>query len=133
MIEVYGEGKLNGYMEGNRFFNAKKKPEGIITNNVHFKLGTPLLRLKENGDILLIEYEDDGDKKAKAGFLKEGNVFYGQQPHAHLLYKFDKTQAQIVQQNGNVALELKGTPEELQKLTDVEYFGLASHYLDLFG
>ena len=123
MIEVYNKKeKLEGFIDGTKFLNRKKKLLSYLENNeFKDKTGYTLLILKENGAITWNEGEPQG-------YIKEGKIF--SHSNDKMIYNFTKEKGKILDSNGDTALYLKG---ELDSLKDVDFFGIAGQFLELFA
>jgi len=123
MIEVYNDKeKLIGFIEGTEYLNKKKKMIGYLKKNKYKdKSGTTLLILKDNGDITWSEDE-------KQGYIKESKIFSSSTDS--VVYEFKKDKGKILNSNGDSVLYLKG---DINKLEDLDFFGIAGQFLELFA
>lgn len=123
MIEVLNKkGKLVGYIDGKKYLNKKKKLLGYIENNeFKDKSSYTLLILTEDGNITWNEGE-------KQGWLEEGKIYSSFDNKIVFEYKKDK--GQILDSDGNIVLYFKG---DFDNLDEVDFFGIAGQYLELFS
>ncbi len=123
MIEVLNKKmKLVGFIEGKQYLNKKKKLIGFLENN-EFKdnTGYTLLILQDNGVIAWNEGEQQG-------YIKESKIYSSLDDRA--LFEFKKENEKILDYNGDTVLYLKGN---LDTLEDVDFFGIAGQFLELFA
>ncbi|MHA1271763.1 MAG: hypothetical protein ACTSPY_18395 [Candidatus Helarchaeota archaeon] len=125
MIECKNKkGKIIGYVEGTQYLDKKKKLWGYLDDNIaKAKDGFPLLILKDNGNIAL----DDGEV---LGYLKDNKIY---NINDALIYQFIKDEQQIQNNTGQLVLHLEGSTEEIEKLTNLDYFGITAIILELFA
>lgn len=125
MIEVYNyrfkKDKIDGYINGKEYLNKKKKIKAYLEGNNFYQGVDLLLILREDGVIMY----SDGDEQGK---LKEGKIYTYQ--GGGLLYEFSKEEGIIYDSDKNIVLELKGNTEELN---DLDFFGIAGYFLELFA
>ncbi len=123
MIEVFNKkDKLEGYIDGKKYLNKKKKLFGFIENNeFKDKSGYTLLILKDNGVITW----NEGEKK---GYIKDGKIYSSFDDR--LLYEFKKDKGEILDSDGKVVFYFKG---DFEKLENVDFFGIAGQFLELFA
>ena len=123
MIEVLNKkDKLEGYIDGKKYLNKKSKLLGYIENNeFKDKSGYTLLILTENRDITWNEGE-------KQGWVEDGKIYSSLDNS--LIFEFKKDKGQILDSEGDVILYFKG---DFEKLDDLDFFGIAGQYLELFA
>lgn len=123
MIEVLNKkDKLEGYIDGKKYLNKKSKLLGYIENNeFKDKSGYTLLILTEDGNITWNEGE-------KQGWVEDGKIYSSLDNR--LIFEFTKDKGQILDSEGDVILYFKGDFEELD---DLDFFGIAGQYLELFA
>jgi len=123
MIEVLNKkDKLEGYIDGKKYLNKKSKLLGYIENNeFKDKSGYTLLILTEDGNITWNEGE-------KQGWLEDGKIYSSFDNR--LIFEYKKDKGQILDSEGDVILYFKGDFEELD---DLDFFGIAGQYLELFA
>jgi hypothetical protein len=124
MIEVYNyrfkKDKIDGYINGKEYLNRKKKLQAYLEGNNYYQGADLLLIIREDG---VITYSD-GDEQ---GRLKEGKIY---SYLGGLLYEFSKEDGKIYDSDKNILLELRGNTEELD---DLDFFGIAGYFLELFA
>lgn len=122
MIEVLGKNdQIIGYINGIQYLNAKKNLEGFLDGNiVKHKNGEILLKIDDRGDIFY-------DWDEKVGYLKDGKIYFH---NGDLIYKYSKDTAQIYDSQGKVVIHLKGYIDEIR---DIDFFGIATIFLELFS
>lgn len=123
MIEVLNKkDKLEGYIDGKKYLNKKSKLLGYIENNeFKDKSGYTLLILTEDGNITWNEGE-------KQGWVEDGKIYSSLDNS--LIFEFKKDKGQILDSEGDVILYFKG---DFEKLDDLDFFGIAGQYLELFA
>ena len=125
MIEVYNyrsnKDKIDGYINGKEYLNKKKKLKASLEGNNFYQGDDLLLILREDGVIMY----SDGDEQGK---LKDGKIYTYQ--GGGLLYEFSKEEGKIYDSDKNLVLELKGN---IEKLDDLDFFGIAGYFLELFA
>ncbi len=135
MLEAVDEtGKVIGYVDGKKYLNAKKKAAGTLAGNV-FKdsHGDTLLKIDANGEICACEYEAEGDT-TKPGSVKDGKIFGNLPAAGTLMYVIDKENGRLMSADGKVTkLTLKGKPDEIKRLNDLDYVGIAAGLMELFS
>ena len=117
MIEVLNKHKKRiGIIEGSRFFNEKNKLLGTLDNGVvKNDKNRVLIRIdKHNG----IFFENE-----QVGFILDFTIYFREKP----TFEFSKEKGEIHTSDGKQTLILKG---EIEKLEDVNFFGIASIYLE---
>lgn len=123
MIEVFNKKmKLIGFIDGKKYLNKKRKLIGFLENN-EFKdeTGSTLLILQDNGVITWNEGEQQG-------YIKEGKIYSSLDDR--VLFEFKKENEKILDSNGDTLLYLKG---DLDTLEDVDFFGIAGQFLEIFS
>ncbi|MFX0062814.1 MAG: hypothetical protein ACFFC7_11595 [Candidatus Hermodarchaeota archaeon] len=122
MIEVFNKmGKLEGYIDGKQYLDRKKRLIGFLEENVaKDKTGYPLLILKDNGEITWNEGE-------LQGYLKDSKIYNLQDD---LIFEFLKEDGKINNSKEEVVLDLRGNLEEIE---DIDFFGIAAIFLELFA
>ncbi len=122
MIEIVNKKTdFGGFVDGDKYLRQDMNIAGYLDGNEYkWSGGETLLILKPNGEITFI----DGDF---AGTLKSGQIF---DERGGLLYKFFKRGAKVLDDKGEIALELKG---DVRALGDREFFGIVAHFLELFA
>ncbi|MFX1535205.1 MAG: hypothetical protein ACFFDI_13355 [Promethearchaeota archaeon] len=122
MIEVFNKlGKLEGYIDGKRYLNRRKKLIGFLEGNVaKDKTGYPLLILTENNEITWNEGE-------LQGYLKDSKIYT---LNDDLIFEFSKEKGKIYNSKEEVVLDLRGN---LEGIEDVDFFGIAAIFLELFA
>ncbi|MFX1573002.1 MAG: hypothetical protein ACFFB0_09655 [Promethearchaeota archaeon] len=123
MIEAYNnKDKLISFVDGTKYLNKKKKMVGYLKKNKYKdKSGTTLLILKENGDITWSEGETQG-------YFKENKIFSSYDDN--VVFEFRKDKGIILNSTGETLLYLKG---DIEKLVDLDFFGITSQFLELFA
>ncbi|MFX0074149.1 MAG: hypothetical protein ACFE96_01800 [Candidatus Hermodarchaeota archaeon] len=125
MIEVYNyrfkKDRIDGYIDGKEYLNRKKKIKAYLEGHNFYQGVDLLLVLREDG---VITYSD-GDEQ---GRLEDGKIFTYQ--GGGLLYEFLKEEGKILDSDGNILLELKGNTSDLD---DLDFFGIAAYFLELFA
>lgn len=130
MIEVYMKGKkkdkIIGFVDGKKYLSKKKKLLGYLDRNAaKDKNGYPLLYIKDDGKITL---NDDWDFEEQ-GYLKENNIFYSGSDE--LILSFYKDKSEIQNHINNEKIYLRG--EGIETLTDMDFFGISTIFLELFA
>ena len=116
--------KLEGYIDGKRYLDRKKKVWGYLEGNIaKDKEGYPLLILREDGMITWNEGEEQG-------YMKENKIFL---PNNELLYEFLKDKRLIQNSQEEIVLQLVGTTREIEELGNLDFFGIAAVILELFA
>lgn len=141
MIEVISyvwkkKGKFSGYIDDRKYLNKKQKLQTFLEgNNFKDKKGYILLILRED-DVIT---ESDG---TEIGYLKDNKIFryeryysFPESRHKHiipeeLLCEFKKDKGVILDSKGSLLLELKG---DFDHLTNLDYFGIAGEFLEIFA
>ncbi len=135
MLEACDEkGTVIGFVDGKKYLDAKKKKAGSLEGNVFKdKHGDKTLKIEANGEICLCEFEAEGDT-TKPGSVKDGKIFGNIPAVGTLMYVIDKENGRLMSADGKVSkLSLKGKPEEIKRLTDQDYVGIAAGIMDLFS
>ncbi len=135
MLDAVDEtGKLIGHVDGKKYLNEKKKTAGTLNGNVFKdKHGDAVLKIETNGDICMCEFEADGDV-TKPGSVKDGKIFGNLPAIGTLMYQIDRENGRLMSPDGKVnKLSLKGKPDEIKRLTDQDYVGIAAGLLELFS
>jgi len=141
MIEVISymwkkQGKFSGYIDGKKYLNKKQILQSFIEGNKCIdKKGYTLLILREDN---VITY-NDGEE---VGCLKENKIF-GKEYYdydfkskrkklmpEYLICEFIKDKGIILDSKGSILLELKGN---FDHLTNVDYFGIANEWIQIFS
>ncbi|MFX1296770.1 MAG: hypothetical protein ACFFD2_18180 [Promethearchaeota archaeon] len=119
--------KVEGYVDGKQYLDKKKRLQGFLEqNSVKDKNGYILLILRENNVITLneeLEYEE-------MGYLKENKIY---NKNNGLIFEFLKDKREILDRIGKIVLFLKGTANEIEKLNNIDFFGIATIFLELFS
>ena len=117
MIEVLNKHKKRiGIIEGSKFFNEKKKLLGSLENGIiKNDKNRVLIKIDKHNDIF---FEND-----QVGFILESTIYFREKP----TYEFSKEKGELHTSDGKQTLTLKG---EIEKLNDVDFFGIASIYLE---
>jgi len=117
MIEVLNKHKKRiGIIEGSKFFNEKKKLLGSLENGIiKNDKNRVLIKIDKHNDIF---FEND-----QVGFILESTIYFREKP----TYEFSKEKGELHTSDGKQTLILKG---EIEKLEDVNFFGIASIYLE---
>jgi len=141
MIEVISyvwkkKGKLSGYVDGKKYLNRKQKLQSYLEGNKSvYKKGYVLLILRDDD---VITYSDGEE----VGYLKDNKIFrykryysFPESKHKHiipeeLLCEFKKDKGVILDSKGSLLLELKG---DFDHLTNLDYFGIAGEFLEIFA
>ncbi len=135
MLEAVDEkGKTIGYVDGKKYLDAKKKKAGSLEGNVFKdKHGDKTLKIEANGEICMCEFEAEGDV-TKPGSVKDGKIFGNIPAAGTLMYVIDKENGRLMSADGKVSkLSLKGKADEIKRLTDQDYVGIAAGVLELFS
>lgn len=130
MIEIYEKGKkkdkIIGLIDGKKYLSKKKKLYGYLDGSAaRDKNGYPLLYIKDDGKITLNEdwnFEEQG-------YLKENKIFYSGSDE--LIFSFHKDKGEIQNHHNNKMIYLRG--EGINKLTDMDFFGISAILLELFA
>jgi len=130
MIEVYTKGKkkdeIIGLVAGKKYLSRKNKLWGYLDGNAaRDKNGYPLLYIKDDGKITL---NDDWDFEEQ-GYLKENQIFYIGTDQ--LILSFHKDKGEIQNHINKKTIYLRG--ENIEKLTDMDFFGISAILLELFA
>ncbi len=119
--------KLEGYIDGKQYLDQKKNLCGFLDGNVaKDKNGIPLLILRDDG---VITYSEEL-KSEEQGYIKDGKIYH---LDGSLIYEFIKEKRQILDSKGEVKLRLEGSIRLIEKLEDVDFFGIATIILELFS
>lgn len=123
MIEVLSKKeKLEGFIDGKKYFNKKKKLIGFLENDeFKDKSGYTLLIFNPDGNITWNEGEIQG-------YLKEDKIYSFLDDR--VIFEFKKENGKILDSDGDTILYLKG---DLDSLDDKDFFGIAARFLDLFA
>lgn len=156
MIEVLNSrNKLIAYIEGTQYLDAKQRLCGYLEgNSAKSKSGASLLSLQDTGTIidlkegtralcrnnkiyhLTAKHLEKLSKMIKKGLLPEETLsalpepVLAQFPDA-LLYQFSGNKIQILDSKQRPVLNLKGPPDEIDHLGNLELFGIAALFLHL--
>ena len=135
MLEALDEkGTVIGYVDGKKYLDGKKKKAGSLEGNVFKdKHGDKTLKIEANGEICMCEFEAEGDV-TKPGTVKDGKIFGNIPAAGTLMYIIDKENGRLMSADGKVTkLSLRGKPDEIKRLTDQDYVGIAAGILELFS
>jgi hypothetical protein len=129
MIEVYKKGKrkekIVGYIDGSRYLTRKKKLCGYLEDNIaKHKKGYPLLVLFPDGKIT---NNKDFDYREQ-GYIKEGRIYSLDNTPIFTLHK---EKGEIHAHLNEKIYYLRGG--NIDNLTDLDFFGIATVHLELFG
>ncbi len=125
MIEILSSsGKLKGYYKDNYLFfgkyKEKKQSKSFIRDNIFYFRNKPALILESGGEILMAK------TKKLLGYLKDDKILFSD---GQLYYRILKTEGKFYTEKDELLLYLKG---DLASLADIDYFGIACHFLEIF-
>ncbi len=133
MLEALDEkGTVIGYVDGKKYLDGKKKKAGSLEGGNVFKdkHGDIGFKIEANGDIVI---EGEGEV-TKPGSIKDGKIFNNIPAVGTLMYVIDKENGRLMSADGKVTkLSLRGKPDEIKRLTDNDYVGIAGGIMELFS
>lgn len=141
MIEVISyvfkkKGKFSGYIDNKKYLNKKLKLQTFLEGNKFMdKKGYILLILREDNVITYNDGEEIGYLKDNKIFRYERYYSFPESKHKHiipeeLLCEFIKDKGLILDSKGSLLVELKGN---FDHLTNLDYFGIAGEFIEIFA